>query len=234
MKKYHNNLKESKRLKEFFRLDDELLVQSKPMDYFEEGEGIYRVDYDAYVEEELFERILNTERLRLEYMYIFNSYSPSKALQEVENVSDDELQELVNAQLDNEECYVYYTTAEEEQEALPAFQKGEVVIYHKGSDYKLGVIEEVMKNYNKNKISYLVNCRTGNSTLKALEKNIYKIENSFAFFVLRKETSRDDKKETELESFAKGIVDIVSKSAGQTEVGDIVRYILSFKRNEEW
>lgn len=115
MEKYYNNLRESRRLREFFDLDEKLLGQSKPIEFFEEDDPIYRIDYDAYVEEEIFEKILDTKRIRLEYMFVYNSYSPTKALQEIENLSDDELEELVISQLTNEECYVYYTTAKGEK-----------------------------------------------------------------------------------------------------------------------
>ena len=69
---------------------------------------------------------------------------------------------------------------------MSKFNIGEVVLYQNGERFELGVVKEVLDN------KYRVWYHTGDTTALTNEEHLHKIENAYAFNIIRKSANKDD------------------------------------------
>lgn len=199
--KQENNLEEIRIMDRLMSIDEKLYAKALPMESFEYEEGIYRIDYDNYLSEKDFNEAFENERERLEYFYVFNSFSPTKAIREMINLTDLELSALVEEQLEHEECYVYFTTSEWDGHESD-FQKGDIAIYRNGETYSLVEIKEVLPQG-----KYRVYSHTGDTSAVTHERNLLELQNEYAFLILRRKADTSVIQETKARVLANKIIE---------------------------
>ena len=69
---------------------------------------------------------------------------------------------------------------------MSKFNIGEVVLYQNGERFELGVVKEVLDN------KYRVWYHTGDTTALTNEEHLHKIENAYAFNIIRKSANKED------------------------------------------
>lgn len=71
---------------------------------------------------------------------------------------------------------------QEDKISYPKYYVGEVVIYQNGNTFQLGVVKKV----NEDSDSYFVNYHTGDTAALTHAQYLHKIENCYAFLIVRK------------------------------------------------
>lgn len=130
LNEYINEISEEIRIEEkqkhityakFKEYDSILEKTVKDMDQFKQDELIVRIGEWGYIKAEEYENLIPNERIRAEYQALSNKKEIDNSvelyfeIQNIKELSNKELNDLLEKQNQDSDCIIYYTTAEKDE-----------------------------------------------------------------------------------------------------------------------